>query len=47
MAERIVVAAVGPTCARALSQLGAPPHVVPEQPKMGAMVVALAAKFAR
>jgi uroporphyrinogen-III synthase len=47
MVERIVVAAVGPTCARALSQLGAPPHVVPEQPKMGAMVVALAAKFAR
>lgn len=46
MGERIVVAAVGPTCARALSQLGAPPHVVPDQPKMGAMIVALAAKFA-
>lgn len=44
--ERVVVAAVGPTSARALSQLGAPPHVVPEQGKMGAMVVALAAKFA-
>jgi uroporphyrinogen-III synthase len=46
MAERVVVAAVGPTCARALSQLGARPHVMPEQPKMGAMIVALAARFA-
>jgi uroporphyrinogen-III synthase len=46
MRERIVVAAVGPTCARALSQLGTPPHVVPDQAKMGAMIVALAAKFA-
>jgi uroporphyrinogen-III synthase len=46
MGERVVVAAVGPTCARALTQLGAPPHVVPDQAKMGAMVVALAAKFA-
>ena len=46
MRERVVVAAVGPTCARALSQLGAPAHVVPDQPKMGAMIVALAAKFA-
>jgi len=46
MGERVVVAAVGPTCARALSQLGAPAHVVPDQAKMGAMIVALAAKFA-
>jgi uroporphyrinogen-III synthase len=46
LTERVVVAAVGPTCARALSQLGVPPHVVPEQAKMGAMVVALAARFA-
>lgn len=46
MNERVVVAAVGPTCARALSQLGAPAHVVPSQPKMGAMVVALGARFA-
>jgi len=45
--ERVIVAAVGPTCARALAQLGAPPHVMPDQPKMGAMVVALAARFAR
>jgi uroporphyrinogen-III synthase len=46
LSERVIVAAVGPTCARALSLLGAPPHVVPEQGKMGAMVVALAARFA-
>jgi uroporphyrinogen-III synthase len=46
MNERLVVAAVGPTCARALAQLGAPAHVVPDQTKMGAMIVALAAKFA-
>jgi len=45
MADRVVVAAVGPTCARALTQLGAPPHVVPGQGKMGAMVVALAGKL--
>jgi uroporphyrinogen-III synthase len=45
--DRIVVAAVGPTCARTLTQLGAPPHVVPDQSKMGAMIVALAAQFAR
>jgi uroporphyrinogen-III synthase len=44
--EHIVVAAVGPTCAKTLVQLGAPPHVVPDPPKMGAMIVALAAKFA-
>jgi len=46
MGERVVVAAVGPTCARALAQLGAPAHVMPAQAKMGAMIVALAAKFA-
>jgi uroporphyrinogen-III synthase len=45
--DRVVVAAVGPTCARTLAQLGAPPHVVPEQSKMGAMIVALANEFAR
>jgi uroporphyrinogen-III synthase len=45
LADRVVVAAVGPTCARALAQLGAPPHVVPGQGKMGAMVIALAGKL--
>jgi uroporphyrinogen-III synthase len=42
-----LVAAVGPTCARALEELGAPPHVVPENPKMGSMLAALAERFSR
>lgn len=37
-----VVAAVGPTCASALEASGVTPHVVPERPKMGAMIVSLA-----
>jgi uroporphyrinogen-III synthase len=40
--DRVVVAAVGPTCATALERLGTPPHVVPEQSKMGPLVLALA-----
>lgn len=40
--SRVVVAAVGPTCARALEELGTPPHVVPEPSKMGQLVLALA-----
>jgi uroporphyrinogen-III synthase len=43
---RVVVAAVGPTCARQLEQLGAPPHVVPQQSKMGAVVLELARHLA-
>jgi uroporphyrinogen-III synthase len=43
LATRVVVAAVGPTCARTLEELGAPPHVVPESSKMGPLVAALAA----
>lgn len=39
---RVLVAAVGPTCARMLTELGAPPHVVPAQGKMGPLVLALA-----
>lgn len=39
---RTVVAAVGPTCAQALRAVGVPPRVVPTNPKMGPMVVALA-----
>ena len=42
----VVVAAVGPTCARVLQELGPPPHVVPDQVKMGAMVLALAERIA-
>ena len=44
---RVVVAAVGPTCARALEELGAPPHVMPEPSKMGPLVLALASHFGR
>jgi uroporphyrinogen-III synthase len=44
---RVVVAAVGPTCARTREELGAPPHVVPENAKMGALVLALARHLAR
>jgi uroporphyrinogen-III synthase len=44
--ERVIVAAVGPTCARMLESLGVPPHVVPEQSKMGPLVLALAAHLA-
>jgi uroporphyrinogen-III synthase len=40
---RTIVAAVGPTCAAALAAVGVEPHVVPDHPKMGAMVAALAA----
>jgi uroporphyrinogen-III synthase len=38
---RTVVAAVGPTCAEALRAVGVPPLVVPSNPKMGPMVMAL------
>jgi len=44
--SRVVVAAVGPTCARVLTELGAPPTVVPETPKMSAMLNALVARLA-
>ncbi|HEY2027802.1 MAG TPA: uroporphyrinogen-III synthase [Myxococcales bacterium] len=45
--SRTVVAAVGPTCARALCDLGVAPQVVPAAPKMGPMVSALAAHLLR
>jgi uroporphyrinogen-III synthase len=38
-----LVAAVGPTCAAALTAVGVQPHVMPSHPKMGPMVSALAA----
>jgi uroporphyrinogen-III synthase len=41
----VVVAAVGPTCARVLEELGAPAHIVPETSKMGSLVLALARHF--
>ena len=42
-----VVAAVGPTCARALTAYGVAPDVVPERPKMGHMVADLADYFSK
>ena len=44
--SRVIVAAVGPTCARVLDELGVPPHVVPDPPKMGSMLEALAGRLA-
>jgi uroporphyrinogen-III synthase len=44
--SRVIVAAVGPTCARVLDELGVPPHVVPDPPKMGSMLEALASRLA-
>lgn len=43
LTTHVVVTAVGPTCAEALRAFGLPPHVVPQRPKMGPMVAALAA----
>jgi uroporphyrinogen-III synthase len=40
--EHVLIGAVGPTVAQALAQRGVCPHVVPEHPKMGHLVVALA-----
>ena len=42
----VVVAAVGPTCAAALRALGIEPQVMPENPKMGPMLEALARTLA-
>ena len=45
VAEDIVVASVGPVCSRALREHGIAPHVEPEHPKMGPLVIALADHF--
>jgi uroporphyrinogen-III synthase len=39
---KTVVAAVGPTCAAAIESFGVLPQIVPQPPKMGQMVLALA-----
>lgn len=44
--SRVIVAAVGPTCAAGLESLGVLPRVVPAHPKMGHLVRDLAAYFA-
>ncbi len=46
MSRGLVVAAVGPTCAAELEAFGVTPQVVPENPKMGPMIIALAAYMA-
>jgi uroporphyrinogen-III synthase len=43
----LVVAAVGPICSAALHEAGVRPHVVPDNPKMGALVAALAQHFSK
>jgi uroporphyrinogen-III synthase len=45
--DRVIVGAVGPTCATALRERGVEPHVVPEHPKMGHLVLALAREVER
>jgi uroporphyrinogen-III synthase len=45
--ERVVVAAVGPRCRAALESRGVQAHVVPENPKLGPMVAALARHLER
>ena len=41
LGERVIVAAVGPTCRAILEAHGVQPHVVPAHPKMGPLVAAL------
>lgn len=40
--EHVVVAAIGPTAAEALAEAGIPPDLVPEHPKLGYLVNAIA-----
>ena len=45
--SQMVVAAVGPTCARVMTELGVQPDVVPDSPKMGPMIAALVEHLAQ
>lgn len=45
--SRVMVAAVGKSCARVLDRLGVPPHVVPEAPRRSAMLEALVDRLAQ
>jgi uroporphyrinogen-III synthase len=45
LTNHVVVAAVGPICSSVLAEAGVHPHVVPENPKMGPLVAALAHYF--
>ncbi|GCE03330.1 uroporphyrinogen-III synthase [Dictyobacter aurantiacus] len=44
--SRTIVASIGPTCTGVLEGYGVTPHVVPEHPKMGHLVKALAERMA-
>jgi uroporphyrinogen-III synthase len=41
----VIVASVGPICSAALTDAGVRPRVVPDNPKMGPLVAALAQHF--
>lgn len=43
--ERLIVGAVGPTCEAVLRSHGVRPHVVPDHPKMGPLVIAMMRKL--
>ncbi|MEO5739294.1 MAG: uroporphyrinogen-III synthase, partial [Vicinamibacterales bacterium] len=45
LSSDVIVAAVGPICSAALNDAGVRPHVVPDNPKMGPLVAALAQHF--
>ena len=45
--DRVIVGAVGPTSATALRERGVEPHVIPEHPKMGHLVLASAREVER
>jgi uroporphyrinogen-III synthase len=45
--ERVVIAAVGPRCRAALEKFGVHPDVIPDHPKLGPMVAALARHIER
>jgi uroporphyrinogen-III synthase len=47
LSDGVIVAAVGPICSAALREAGVHPHVVPDNPKMGPLVAALAQHFSR
>jgi uroporphyrinogen-III synthase len=46
LARGPIIAAIGPTCAEALESAGITPHVVPDPPKMGPLLSALATRLA-
>lgn len=44
--QKTTVASIGPTCSEALRAMGITPHIEPEHPKMGFLVIALQEHFA-